>query len=124
MAQINKYTNKAAYTADTDRLATESAVSFITDDNLSIFDGVNIVVEKQSASEGDLVVFDKSESRVRFVKAKTLVSAQLPSKLYPFGVVVGWRNDKVHFVTLSGLASQKWAHAYEARLAEIGRAHV
>lgn len=122
MAQINKYTNKAAYTADTDRLATKSAVSFIADDNLTVFDGVNIVVEKQSASEGDLVVFDKSESRVRFVKAKTLVRAQLPSQLYPFGVVVGWRNDKVHFVTLSGLANLKWAHAYEARLAGLNTA--
>lgn len=116
MAQINKYTNKAAYTADTDRLATKSAVSFITDDNLSIFDGVNIVVEKQSASEGDLVVFDKSESRVRVVKAATVNKAQLPANLVPVGVVYARRGKKTYMVALDNATSKRWAATYEVAL--------
>ena len=49
------------------------AVSHIEADGATIYDGVNVVVDKSAAESGDLIVFDKVENRNRFVKAKTLV---------------------------------------------------
>lgn len=44
MAQVNKYADRAAYTADAKRLSTKSAVSFIENETTTIYDGVNTVV--------------------------------------------------------------------------------
>ena len=70
MSQVNKYANKAGYTADKNRKDTQSAVSYIEDDGALIYDGVNVVVDKPAAGVGDLAVFDKTRelsasSRVR-----------------------------------------------------------
>ena len=46
MSQVNKYADRAAYTADTKRLSTKSAVSFIENETTTIYDGVNTVVGK------------------------------------------------------------------------------
>ena len=46
MAQVNKYADRAAYTADAKRLSTKSAVSFIENETTTIYDGVNTVVGK------------------------------------------------------------------------------
>ena len=132
MAQVNNYTTKSAYAADTSRLATESAISYIEENNETLFEGVNIVVNRQGAAEGDLVVWDSVTSSVRFVKAATLVKAELPDTLTPFAVVIGWRGDKVLIVSLRNLtmedwnigqatsaSSIRWAHAYEVSLSGI-----
>lgn len=60
MSQVNKYANKAGYTADKNRKDTQSAVSYIEDDGALIYDGVNVVVDKPAAGVGDLAVFDKT----------------------------------------------------------------
>ena len=60
MAQVNKYADRAAYTADAKRLSTKSAVSFIENETTTIYDGVNTVVGKSAAAIGDLAVFDKT----------------------------------------------------------------
>lgn len=119
MAQINRYANKTAYNADSTRSKTKSAVSFVSENNEQIFDGVNIVVDKNAASEGDLVVFDKVLLRNRFIKAKTVVKAQIPSTLHPHSVVIGWRGDKVLFTPLVNAGSARWAHSFECRIKNV-----
>ena len=83
MSQVNKYANKAGYTADKNRKDTQSAVSYIEDDGALIYDGVNVVVDKPAAGVGDLAVFDKTTGTIRFVKGATLVAEQLPPQLVP-----------------------------------------
>ena len=87
MSQVNKYANKAGYTADKNRKDTQSAVSYIEDDGALIYDGVNVVVDKPAAGVGDLAVFDKTTGTIRFVKGATLVAEQLPPQLVPVAVV-------------------------------------
>ena len=58
MSQVNKYADKAGYTADKNRKDTQSAVSYVEDDGVLIYDGVNTVIRKSAAGVGDLVVFD------------------------------------------------------------------
>ncbi len=122
MAQINSYTDRSAYTADATRTRTKSAVSFVTADNEQIFDGINIVADKNSAAVGDLVVFDKTLSKVRVIKAKTILKAQIPANLHPFGVVLGWRGDKVLFASLFNAGNARWAHPFEVRISGISTA--
>lgn len=132
MAQVNHYETNAAYTADNARLKTKSAISYIAENNKVVFDGVNIVVDKQSAAEGDLAVWDSVESRVRFVKAATITKAQIPATLTPFAVVIGWRGDKLMLASLkqasmgdwnisrgTSAASIRWAHGLEVRVSGI-----
>lgn len=132
MAQVNHYETKAAYTADASRLKTKSAVSYIAENNEVIFDGVNTVVDKQSAAEGDLAVWDSVEGRVRFIKAATIVKAQIPATLKPFAVVLGWRGERALLASLSNASwsvwnigrataatNSRWAHALEVRVSGI-----
>lgn len=132
MAQVNQYETRAAYATDASRLKTKSAVSYIAENNEVIFDGVNIVVDKQSAAEGDLAVWDSVEGRVRFIKAATIVKAQMPATLKPFAVVLGWRGDRVLLTSLSNASwsvwnigragaatNSRWAHALEVRVSGI-----
>ena len=44
MSQVNKYADKAGYTADKNRKDTQSAVSYVEDDGVLIYDGVNTVI--------------------------------------------------------------------------------
>lgn len=59
MSQVNKYADKAGYTADKNRKDTQSAVSYVEDDGEVIYDGVNVVVDRDAADAGDLAVFDQ-----------------------------------------------------------------
>lgn len=52
MAQVNKYADKAGYTADKNRKDTQSAVSYIENDGMLVYDGVNVVVDKPAARGG------------------------------------------------------------------------
>ena len=74
MSQVNKYADKAGYTADKNRKDTQSAVSYVEDDGEVIYDGVNVVVDRDAADVGDLVVFDKTDSTLKFIKGDTLVT--------------------------------------------------
>lgn len=117
--QVNKYATKAAYTADTNRSAAKSAVSYITEDSAVKYDGVNAVVEKDAAQIGDLVVYDKSEGRIRFVVAKTLVKNQLGAELVPLAVVYARQGKRLLIVSLSNQGSHRWAHTFEVCLRGI-----
>lgn len=116
MSQVNKYANRAAYEADNSRLKTQSAVSYVEDDGELIYDGVNVVVGRDAADAGDLAVFDKTDSTLKFVKGATLLYDQLPPELVPMAVAYGRRGDKVRIVALRHLDFYKWAVAYEVKL--------
>lgn len=85
MSQVNKYADKAGYTADKNRKDTQSAVSYVEDDGVLIYDGVNTVIRKSAAGVGDLVVFDKTDSTLKFIKGDTLVTEKIPPQLIPGG---------------------------------------
>lgn len=121
MSQINKYADKAAYEADTARLKTLSSESYIENDGVLLYDGVNTVVRKSAAGVGDLVVFDKTDGVLKFIKGATLVAEKIPSALVPAGVVYGRHGDKVRIVSLdnatyNGAMSIQWAAPYEVAL--------
>ena len=121
MSQINKYADKAAYESDTARLRTLSSESYIENDGVLLYDGVNAVIPKSAAGVGDLVVFDKTEGVLKFIKGATLVADKMPAELVPAGVVYGRHGDKVRIVSLEnatfdGSTSIQWAAPYEVAL--------
>ena len=121
MSQVNKYANRAAYEADNSRLKTQSAVSYVEDDGELIYDGVNAVVPKSAAGVGDLVVFDKTDGALKFIKGATLVAEKIPSELVPAAVVYGRDGDKVRIVSLDnasfkGSTAVRWSYSYEVAL--------
>lgn len=121
MSQVNKYADKAGYTADKNRKDTQSAVSYVEDDGVLIYDGVNTVIRKSAAGVGDLVVFDKTDSTLKFIKGDTLVTEKIPPQLIPAGVVYGRHGDKVRIVSLDnasfkGSTAVRWSYSYEVAL--------
>lgn len=119
--QVNSYADRAAMAADQQRLGTKSSVSFIQDSSAALHGGVNCVIyDKNCAGEGDLVCHDADAGLPCFVKAATLVKAQLPANLTPVGVVYARKGEKVLVVSLSDAgASAKWAHSYEVAIGQI-----
>lgn len=121
MSQINKYADKAAYESDTARLRTLSSESYIENDGVLLYDGVNAVIPKSAAGVGDLVVFDKTDGVLKFIKGATLVADKMPAELVPAGVVYGRHGDKVRIVSLenaifNGSDEMCWANSYEVAL--------
>lgn len=116
MSQVNKYADKAGYTADKNRKDTQSAVSYVEDDGEVIYDGVNVVVDRDAADAGDLAVFDKTDGTLKFVKGATLLYDRLPPELVPMAVVYGRRGERVRIVALRHLDFYRWAVAYEVKL--------
>jgi hypothetical protein len=117
MSQVNKYADKAGYTADKNRKDTQSAVSYVEDDGEVIYDGVNVVIRKSAAGVGDLVVFDKTDSTLKFIKGDTLVTEKIPPQLIPVAVVYARQVDRVLIVSLHNAASSVcWAYSYEVAL--------
>ena len=118
MSQINKYADKAAYEADAARLKTLSSESYIENDGELIYDGVNTVIRKSAAGVGDLVVFDKTDSTLKFIKGDTLVTEKIPPQLILVAVVYARQGDRVLIVSLENatVGSQRWAYSYEVAL--------
>lgn len=118
MSQINKYADKAAYEADAARLKTLSSESYIENDGMLLYDGVNIVIRKSASGTGDLVVFDKTDSTLKFIKGDTLVTEKIPPQLIPVAVVYARQGGRVLIVSLENatVGSQRWAYSYEVAL--------
>ena len=117
MSQVNKYADKAGYTADKNRKDTQSAVSYVEDDGVLIYDGVNTVIRKSAAGVGDLVVFDKTDSTLKFIKGDTLVTEKIPPQLIPVAVVYARQGERVLIVSLeNALGSTRWANTYKVAL--------
>lgn len=118
MSQINKYADKAAYEADAARLKTLSSESYIENDGVLLYDGVNTVIRKSASGTGDLVVFDKTDSTLKFIKGDTLVTEKIPPQLIPVAVVYARQGERVLIVSLENASgsSQRWAYSYEVAL--------
>lgn len=117
MSQVNKYADRAAYAADTKRLSTKSAVSFIENETTTIYDGVNTVVGKSAAAIGDLAVFDKTDGVIKYIKSATIAKAQIPANLVPLAVVYARRGEQLLIVSLDNVSGGiRWAHTYEVAL--------
>ena len=117
MKYLNKYADAAAYAADSNRPTTESTVSLIEDGTGVKFDGKNVLVEKAGAEVGDILVFDKTTSTKKFVKAATLNMATLPASLVTIGVVFKRTGSKVHIVAKTAEGNYRWAQGYKVKLA-------
>lgn len=117
MKYLNKYATTAAYTADTNRPANETTVSLITDGTGVKFDGKNVLVEKAGAEVGDILVFDKTTSTKKFIKALTLNVATLPASLVTIGVVYNRTNSQVYIVAKTNEGNAVWAQGYKVKLA-------
>lgn len=121
MVQINKYASREAYSADAERSAEKSAVSYIAQNEALIYDGVNVVVSGRSAEVGDLAVFDKTDNVIKFIKGASLSKDQMPASLTPMAVVYAVRGDNVHVVSLDNATYNsstliRWAAPYEVAL--------
>ena len=116
MKNLNKYTNTAAYTADTNRPTNQSTVSIIEDVTGVKFDGKNVLVEKAGAGIGDICVYNKTLLRKQFIKSGTYVAATFPANLVIMGVVYYRTENKVHILGTTDLGSQQWAAPFRAKL--------
>lgn len=75
MSQVNKYADKAGYTADKNRKGTQSAVSYIEDDGALIYDGVT----SWWTSRLPGLVTSRSSTRPRELSASSRVRRLLQS---------------------------------------------
>ncbi len=113
---INNYANKAAYTADSKRTTTKSAVSNVADGTGVVFDGKNVLVEKAAAGIGDIAVYDTAVSAVRFIKFGTYNAATLPASITILGVVYYRTENRVNIVSKNNQTSARWAEGYKVKL--------
>ena len=116
MKNINLYNDTAAYTADTNRPANESTVSHILDGTGTKFEGKNILVDKSGAEIGDILVFDKTTSLKKFIKASTLNVATLPASIVTIGVVYHRQGDNVFIVAKHNAPAAVWAQGFKSKL--------
>ena len=113
---INNYANKAAYTADSKRTTTKSAVSNVADGTGVVFDGKNILVDKAGAGIGDIAVYNTSVSAVQFIKFGTYNATTLPASITILGVVYYRTENRVNIVSKNNQASARWAEGYKVKL--------
>lgn len=116
MKYVNNYTNLAAYTSDANRPTTLSTISNLEDRNEIRIQGKNILVEKSGAGVGDILVFDKNTSSLKYIKHGTYTSSTLPSNLVPGGVVYERIGNKVLVVSKDNSTSARWAQGYKVKL--------
>lgn len=116
MKNINKYTNLAAYVADTNRPTNESTVSSIDESKVLKFDGKNVLVDKLGASIGDILVYNTKTASLQFIKLDTYNASTLPSGITPIGVVYYRTENRVNIVAKNNAASAKWAAEYIVKL--------
>jgi len=116
MKNINRYTDLAAYNADANRPTNESTASSIADGTGVIIAGENILVDKAGAGIGDIVVFDKTDSKTKAIKYGTYQAAGFPANLVPQGVIYDKDEAKCYVVSPSYLPSKRWAQGYRVKL--------
>lgn len=113
---INNYANKAAYTADSKRTTTKSAVSNVADGTGVIFSGKNVLVDKPAAGIGDIAVYNTAVSAVQFIKFGTYNAAILPASITILGVVYYRTENRVNIVSKNNQTSARWADGYKVKL--------
>ena len=116
MKNIKRYTNLAAYNADANRPTTESTASSVADGTGVIIAGKNILVNKDGAGIGDIVVFDKTDSKTKVIKYGTYQAAGFPANLVPQGVIYDKDEAMCYVTSPSHLPSKRWAQGYRVKL--------
>lgn len=115
MKHINKYVDLAAYTADASRSTTLSSVSHVADGTGLLYNGKNILADKESAEFADVAVFDKVTNTQRVIKRGTYDAATLPASIVVCGVVLGRRGSLV-YAAAKDAADKQWAEPYQVKL--------
>ena len=115
MENINTYTDKAAYIADTNR-ATTNTVSFVKDGTGNLYNGTNVVVDKQYADVGDSWVYDKNDGKYKVVKLDTLNLATLPSNYVIGGTVYFSESGLAQVLANVELGNFQWGAPYKVKL--------
>ena len=116
MKNLKLYTNAAAYAADTTRPANESVVSMINDGTGLKFEGKNVLVDIKTAAIGDILVFDKTTSSKKLIKADTFNAASLPASIVTIGVVY-YRTEKEALIEAKvTVGSHRYAQGYKRKL--------
>ena len=117
MKYLNKYANTAAYTADAARAAlNRSNVSLIEDGTGIKVDGFNVLVSKETAEIGDIVVYDKATATKRILKAGTYRAASIPANLIVVGVVYGRTGNLIQVVAKANAGTTKYAAGYQIKI--------
>ena len=117
MKYINKYADTAAYTADAARAAlTRSNISLIEDGTGIKVDGFNVLVSKETAEIGDIVVYDKATATKRILKAGTYRAASIPANLIVAGVVYGRTGNLIQVVAKSNAGTARYAAGYQQKI--------
>ena len=117
MKYINKYADTAAYTADAARAAlNRSNVSLIEDGTGIKVDGFNVLVSKETAEIGDIVVYDKATATKRILKAGTYRAASIPANLIVAGVVYGRTGNLIQVVAKENAGTAKYAAGYQQKI--------
>ena len=114
MKFINKYSNNAAYEADTNRPAVARTVSKIGE-SLK-FEGTNIVIEKQFCETGDAVVYDTTDKRLKVVKMESLQLASLDARYKILGNVWQRTEKRVIVSALVNAGAFPWAAPWKAKI--------
>lgn len=116
MKNINTYVTNSEYAADSNRSTNESTVSYIEDGAGVIYDGKNVIVDKNGAGIGDVCVYDAILSSVMFIKSGTYYAATLPASITIIGVVYYRTENKVFIVSKNNLSSARWGEGYKVKL--------
>lgn len=117
MKYINKYADTAAYTADAARAAlNRSNVSLIEDGTGIKVDGFNVLVSKETAEIGDIVVYDKATATKRILKAGTYRAASIPANLIVVGVVYGRTGNLIQVVAKANAGTARYAAGYQQKI--------
>lgn len=115
MKHINKYTDQAAYEADANRPKDEPTVSKIGK-SIKYDKGDNLIMEGHFSGNGDTVVYDTVDKRMKVVKLGSLNTSTLSSRYIIGGTVYNRNNTEVQFVCNDDIGYRQWAHPWRAKL--------
>ena len=119
MKFINNYDNIAAYNADTNRPSNANTVSNIKDEARRIYNGRNVVVERQFCGVGDTAVYDTVDLRMKVVKLDTLIIAELPARYKVVGTVYMRDERQAYMVSNDVPPNLQWGADYQVKLSNL-----
>lgn len=115
MKHINKYTDQTAYEADANRPKDEPTVSKIGK-SIKYDKGENLIMDGHFSGNGDTVVYDTVDKRMKVVKLGSLNTSTLSNRYIIGGTVYNRNNTEVQFVCNDDIGSRQWAHPWRAKL--------
>lgn len=115
MKYLNNYADAAAKAADATRSTILSTVSNVTDGTGVVYEGKNVLVDKEAAEFGDIAVFDKTTNSCRVLKGGTYNAATLSPNIVIFGEVFS-RIGNICYAAAKDAADRQWAANYQVKL--------